>query len=369
VVTLVRACPAFALTTANFQEWAVVAHKDDTGFGRQAADCRAVLGIGWHFVIPSERLTNHPVDGISEHWLPVQANDEQVRGLLSRVKGILFFERPDWHPRLLPLAREMGVATICVPNWEWFRATDPRWQYCDLFACPSVFTKDILARHGYHNTVLVPWALDLAKFPSRIIKGPARLFVHNAGIIDRDDRKGTQATLRAFSRVKDPTLRLIVRLQKPVPLPTRDPRVELQIGNTPDVADLYRAGDACIQPSKMEGIGFMVLEPVVCGIPVITTDHAPMNEYVRHRELRCRLRWFRRRAYATQWVPHAHLRLPSERDLAQRIAWCSQHDLARFSQENRRWAQDAFSPVEICRAWTHVIAAALHSSRSCSRLS
>ena len=39
-----------------FADWAVVAHKDDTGFGRMAADARKVLGFGHHFVIPSERL-------------------------------------------------------------------------------------------------------------------------------------------------------------------------------------------------------------------------------------------------------------------------------------------------------------------------
>ena len=32
--------------SVDFSRWAVVAHKDDTGFGRQAADIRAVLGLG-----------------------------------------------------------------------------------------------------------------------------------------------------------------------------------------------------------------------------------------------------------------------------------------------------------------------------------
>jgi glycosyltransferase involved in cell wall biosynthesis len=360
VVALVRACPAAsAVKTTNFTEWAVVAHKDDTGFGRQAADCRAVLGIGWHFVIPSERLTNHQVDGISEHWLPRNAPDELVSELLSRVKGILFFERPDWHPRLLSIARQMAVRTVCVPNWEWFRPKDPRWKHCDLFVCPSDFTKTILNRFGYHNTVVLPWTLDLAKLPSRQITGPARNFIHNAGIIDRDDRKGTWDAIRAFSRVPHPDIRLNVRLQKPADLPTADPRIKYQIGNMPDMAELYRTGDVCIQPSKMEGIGFMVLEPVACGIPVITTNHAPMNEYVRQPELRCDLRWFRRKAFATKWVPHAYLRLPSIRDLSRLIAWCAENDMEPISRDNAEWGRVTFEKNHVLAKWSSILSAAL----------
>lgn len=342
-----------------FSDWAVVAHKDDTGFGRQASDCRAVLGFGWHFVVPSERLTDHPVDGLRERWLKPSASDDEIRGLLRLVRGILFFERPNWHPRLLRLAREEAVATVCVPNWEWFRGDAPEWKDCGLFACPSHFTEKILRSLGFTNTVVVPWALDLAKLPARAILGPARVFVHNAGIVDGDDRKGTRDTILAFTRVKRRDIRLIVRLQKPALLPPCDERIEVRVGNLPEVAALYSVGDVCIQPSKMEGIGFMVIEPAACGIPVITTNYPPMNEYIESPELRCTLRWFRRRAHATKWVRHAHLRLPSERDLAARIAWCAEHDMAPFSSSARVWAERTFSPSKLGDAWRRVADLAL----------
>ena len=105
----------------HFDRWAVYAHKDDTGFGRMANDVRGVLGFGHHLVIPSERLTDHPVDGITEQWLPRDAPTDKVRSLLSGLAGILFFERHTWHPEILRIAREMGIATICIPMWEWFQ--------------------------------------------------------------------------------------------------------------------------------------------------------------------------------------------------------------------------------------------------------
>jgi glycosyltransferase involved in cell wall biosynthesis len=346
----------------DFRDWAVVAHKDDTGFGRQAADSRTVLGFGWHFVIPSERLANHPVDGISELWLKPSSTDDEVRALLGKVRGILFFERHNWHPRLLRLARNAGVATVCVPNWEWFRGNTPEWRDCNLFACPSRFTEKIVRRFGFTNTVVIPWALDLAKLPIRKVAGPARIFVHNAGIVDSDDRKGTRDTIRAFTRVRRDDIRLIVRLQKPADLPLCDDRIEVRIGNIPDVAQLYATGDVCIQPSKMEGIGFMVLEPAACGMPVVTTDAPPMNEYIRQPELKCAPRWFRRRAYPTQWIPHAHLRLPSQRDLAALITWCAENDMTPYSIDNRSWAEQHFSKASLTAAWTHAAAIALSAT-------
>jgi hypothetical protein len=92
-------------------------------------------------------------------------------------------------------------------------------------------------------------------------------------------------------------------------------------------------------------------------MPVITTDHPPMNETVQQVELRCAPRWFRRRAYATQWVPHAYLRLPRERDLAAKIAWCAETDLCAVSRENRAWAERHFEKAVLRKAWSDALAA------------
>jgi glycosyltransferase involved in cell wall biosynthesis len=331
--------------------WAVYAHKDDTGFGRMASDVRSVLGFGQHLVIPSERLEDHPVDGLSEHWLPADAADSSIRALLSGLDGILFFERPAWHPQVLRLAREMGVATVCVPMWEWFNGHAQEWQYCDLFVCPSRFTESIVRSYGFKNTCVLTWPLDLAQFPVRRVTGPARHFIHNAGLVDADDRKGTIDTIKAFCRLKRSDVKLTVRMQKLVPLPKMDDRVEIHSGNCKSVADLYMTGDICVQPSKMEGLGFMVLEPVCSGLPVITTNYPPMNEYVHQADLRCRTKWLKRKAFATNWIPHSHLKLPSIRDLTRRMEWAAETDMTPISIYNRQWAEAMFEPRLLQESW------------------
>jgi glycosyltransferase involved in cell wall biosynthesis len=341
--------------SADLERWAVVAHKDDSGFGRQACDLRAVVGLRHLFAIPSERLADKPLAGPFEHLLGPTDSDDRVRELLGGVEGIVFFERHSWHPRLLPIAREMNVRTVCVPNWEWFRGNDTQWQYCDLFVCPTQYTVGIVRRFGHKNVVYLPWALNLNGLPQRTVDGPARVFVHNAGVVDRDDRKGTRDTILAWRRVRRKDVRLIVRIQKETELPELDERIELHVGNLESAAELYQSGDICVQPSKMEGIGFMVLEPVCCGLPVITTNAAPMSEFVQQPELLVSPRWFKRRAYATQWIPHAHLRLPRIGHLARCMEWAAEHDLGRISRGNRAWAESKFAPELLREVWTRTL--------------
>lgn len=340
----------------EFSKWAVVAHNDDSGFGRQAEDARKVLKLGFHLVIPSERLVTKPLRGPDEKLLPTTASDDEVRELLRGLQGVLFFERPNWHQSLLRLCREMGVVSACVPNWEWFRGNEPLWKFCDLFLCTSRFTLGIVESYGWRNAEYVgPWPLHLGAFPKREVRGPAREFFHNAGLVDPDDRKGTRDAIAAFCKVKRDDIRLVVRMQKAVDLPAHDSRVEVRVGNLADPADLYRTGDVAIQPSKMEGNGFMVLEPLACGVPALTQDYPPMSEYVPQAEMRCASRWFKRKAFPTQWVKHAHLRLPNIADLARRIEWCANNDMAPISEENRAWAEKMFDPERARQIWAEAL--------------
>ena len=341
--------------TVDFQRWAVVAHKDDTGFGRQAADLRATLRVGTHIVVPSERLSDHPINPATDRLLLPTDPVKRVAEVLHRIDGIIFPERPAWHPALLATARKMGVKTVCIPNWEWFDGRAPEWAFCDFFACPARFTETVVRGYGWQNTCVLPPPLNLAALPVRRIEGPARTFIHNAGLVDHDDRKGTRDTIEAFKRVRRDDLRLIVRLQKNAPLPSLDPRITVEVGNVPDAASLYIEGDCAIQPSKMEGVGYMVLEPVCCGLPVITCDYPPMNEFVRQPAMRAKLRWFKRRAFPTAWVKHAHLRLPRIADLARRIETCAAQDLAAISRENRAWAVERFDEESLRQNWRRAL--------------
>ena len=110
--------------------------------------------------------------------------------------------------------------------------------------------------------------------------------------MDHDDRKGTKIVVEAFRKVKNPDLRLIIRMQKNNHLPKLDERIDVRVCNLQNPSELYLEGDAAIQPSMMEGLGFMVLEAVCCGLPVITTNAPPMSEYVCNHLMRAKTQIF-----------------------------------------------------------------------------
>jgi len=378
----------------DFSKWAIVAYKDNTGLGYLAKYLKAVLNIEKHIVIPSERLVNKPLGSPHEILLDPKDSDEKVKSLLEKLDGIIFFEQYNWHPSLLTLTRQLKVMSVCVPNWEWFRHSEKEWHFCNLFVCPTQITLRTVRNYGFRNSVYLPLPIDISHFSVREnITGPARLFVHNAGLIDYDDGKGTLETIHAFRKTKRKDIRLKIRIQNMPDLPPcenliekvkslrrrfylqwppprshevakalvqiskQDKRIEVSIDNRADNAELYREGDVAIQPSKMEGIGFMVLEPICSGMPVITTNYPPMNEYVRQKELLVRTKWFKRRCFASVFahIPHAHLRLPDIKDLTRKIEWCADNDMSAISKANRQWAERVFAPNKLKQQWAETL--------------
>jgi glycosyltransferase involved in cell wall biosynthesis len=339
---------------AGFDElgnWAIVSYNDDTGLGRMAEDARNVLGIGHQIVIPSRRLATKALRE-GDFLVAPDCSDcsEELRDFLSGLDGIIVLEKADWTAELLPKAKEAGLAVVAVPMWEWFRPEDSLWAYCDLFVCPNRKSFEVLAANRYQNAVQIPWALDLTRFPKREITGPARTFVHNAGLVDADDRKGTREVIQAFRRVKSSEVQLLVRMQASAELPELDSRIQVRVGNLTDPSELWRAGEVAIQPSKMEGIGFTVLEPICAGLPVITLDAPPMNEYPAG--FLVKPQWFKRRAFASNWVKHAHLRLASQRHLTAAIEAATEMELAEISRKQRRWAEIVFDPESLRKKWS-----------------
>jgi glycosyltransferase involved in cell wall biosynthesis len=148
-------------------------------------------------------------------------------------------------------------------------------------------------------------------------------------------------------------------MQQPAKLPELDARIEVRIGNLPSVAELWNEGDVAVQPSKLEGMGFMVLEPVCAGLPVITLNAAPMNEYAAM--IKAPVQWLSRRGFATQWAPHARLRPARIGALAQAMEQCTQMDLGEASRRQRAWAEEQFNRETLRAAWSSVLAPLLRN--------
>jgi glycosyltransferase involved in cell wall biosynthesis len=202
---------------------------------------------------------------------------------------LIFNEQRSWAPVLQ--AKDLGVQ--CAAYIDYYRSDSLQlFDLYDLLFCHTkrhfgVFASDPRA-------IYIPWGVDTDYFSP----GPRQrslshsddplVIVHSAGMGGPNDRKGTDLALKAFARVKGPA-RLLLHSQLPLDqLPQSwtdvidaDSRIEFLTGSL-EPRELYRNGDLYLYPSRLEGIGLTLPEAMACGLAAITTDAAPMNEFVQN---------------------------------------------------------------------------------------
>jgi glycosyltransferase involved in cell wall biosynthesis len=96
------------------------------------------------------------------------------------------------------------------------------------------------------------------------------------------------ATLKAFRKAKGPELRLVVKAQVERGVDTvrdaarKDERIEIIAEDLPteEHLRLFASADACLAPSRWEGLGLHLFEATGLGLPILTNDNPPMNEVV-----------------------------------------------------------------------------------------
>lgn len=108
-------------------------------------------------------------------------------------------------------------------------------------------------------------------------------------------RKPLAETIAAFRAARGKQLRLVMKAQverqaKRVKrlarggsrFGIRDHRIELVTADLPtaEYLAMFAAADACLAPSRWEGLGLHLYEATALGVPIITNDNAPMNEVV-----------------------------------------------------------------------------------------
>ncbi len=268
----------------------LVGWNSPTGLGSINRDLAAHLDIKHWFAPP------HPEFGLTRpsqlKRLPEVtsfAGRNELARWVGQLDWLVFAERP-YLSDLPRLAAHQGVGIACIPMWEWVQPHHAWLQFVDLMICPTRIAyaqmSDWAQRYGFGwKTLFLPWPVDgaLYRFRQREVCREF-LFVNGwgGGLCHRLDRsrapyrrKGLELILAAADL--SPDLRFVIRSLSPLSeaLPAN-----VRIVPPPrKPAQLYDEGDVCIQPSHYEGIGLQLLECQAAGLPLITTDAPPMNEY------------------------------------------------------------------------------------------
>ncbi len=186
--------------------------------------------------------------------------------------------------------RRRGVRTIGRFVWEHFARehVEPARRSYDVVYSVTAAERDRYRGWGM-QTPRVPWGIHpelLAVEARRSADGLVR-FVFPGGFLGH--RKPAEPVIEAFSRTRDPSLRLLVkaqversRLERILPAIERDERIELRLADEPWEEHLttIAANDVTISPSRWEGLGLPLYEAVAFGMPAITNDDPPMSEVI-----------------------------------------------------------------------------------------
>jgi|SaaInl0LU_22_DNA_1037365.scaffolds.fasta_scaffold00234_10 1,2-diacylglycerol 3-alpha-glucosyltransferase len=160
----------------------------------------------------------------------------------------------------------------------------------DFLVCNTKRHRSVF--HWHPNVFYIPWGTDVHVFNSsqRKIENPNYLtFFHSAGM--NPYRKGTDSVVKAFKNIKDKSAKLVLHtqvniftffpeLKEAVQSLFNENRLEI-IEKTVSAPGLYYLGDVYVYPTRLEGIGLTIAEASACGMPVITTNEPPMNEFVK----------------------------------------------------------------------------------------
>ena len=195
----------------------------------------------------------------------------------------------------IEIAKRRNIKTIFYPMVERFPRAHPFWSKVansvDLIACPTIQSYNYF-RNYYPDkkVVYLQYPID-TKFLKFKQRKKCKVFLHNAGhggILSV--RKGTREVVKAFNEIKNnDNIKLIINSQKSInyykeiaPLIKNNKNIDFRVINTSDLNSLYADGDVAVQPSQFEGVGLTIPESMACGLPTITTNAAPMNEFVKN---------------------------------------------------------------------------------------
>ena len=184
--------------------------------------------------------------------------------------------------------RESGIRTYGRFVWEHFSAehVEPA-----TGAFTSVYSVTACEERRYRDlgleTPRVPWGIhpELIREPVETDSGVVRLFFPG-GFMSK--RKPLEPTLKAFRKAKGSELRLVVKAQVERGVDAvrdaarKDERIEVIAEDLPtdEHLRLFASADACLAPSRWEGLGLHLFEATALGLPIVTNDNPPMNEVV-----------------------------------------------------------------------------------------
>ena len=221
--------------------------------------------------------------------LPVATAIDQhdfERWIKAKQIDLLFFNEQQWWEPLF-WCSQLGIKTGSYVDY-YTEETVPLFASYDFLICNTKRHFEAFAWHP--QAFYVPWGTDIDLFKPQNLElvNPEKVtFFHSCGYSPH--RKGTDFVLEAFAQMTQ-SARLVIHSQIDVEqiMPAQSHLIHSLsaqgsleiIKKTVGAPGLYHLGDIYVGTSRLEGLGLPLIESQACGLPLVTCNNAPMNEFV-----------------------------------------------------------------------------------------
>jgi glycosyltransferase involved in cell wall biosynthesis len=263
-------------------------------------------------------LGQRNTSGIGTHYANFSDQLQKIHGIGHLVKEVDFQNEQQVDQAIAESqSDDITICFVAANTHEHFRGRNIQWVVfesnripqsispaiwgADQIWVPSAWGRDVLLAHGLsaHKVHLVPEGVDGARFHAhgrrpRTSNRPFRFLT----VGKYEQRKGIDETLEAFARVyaNCADVELVIKsnyftdhARKYQDLQNKIASLNLSNvtvlwGETSEIelANLYRACDTFVLPTRAEGWGLPLIEAVAAGLPVITTMYSGHMEFLQH---------------------------------------------------------------------------------------
>ena len=201
----------------------------------------------------------------------------------NKIDCVVFNEEYQWE--LVEMINSLGVKAVTYVDW-FCKETMKNHMMYDLNIVCAKHTAEAFRLHNLPYEY-INWGVDTDKFKPQKNKDKFTFF-HSSGWGGVNLRKCTLQIFRAFAKLSDKyeNVSLFWHSQSDLSLYPKEVSdilrkydIKTYFGNV-DHPCLYHKGKIHIAVSKLEGLGLYIPEGLACGLPTITTDKPPMNQFV-----------------------------------------------------------------------------------------
>lgn len=258
-----------------------------------------ILKQGKNKIAPEFELDNINIMEVPTYNVDPSVFETWIK--VNKLDAIIFNEYNQWNNdgnNLIQVAKDCGARTYGFLVWEKWAGKDAYKDYDRLIA-PTVSFERFFRTTKIRKFTYVPYSIDLNEFPHpdeykkkllfrKNIVGDKMserkfVFLHVGGWLGVHNRKNTDVVIEAFKLLDNPDTKLVITSQKKLnktDLPDNIEIIDKDLTRA-ELIELYYASDCVVLPSKWESIGLPILEGLAAGKPVITSNAAPMNEFIR----------------------------------------------------------------------------------------